>query len=318
MNTPDNLPVDVDEQRSWLLAHKDLSGLSWPALATQMGLKSGTISVFATGKYQGDNDRIARDIFRFRQKLTSQADLALDAPIIPGYFDTPTSRRVQSTLLWGQRGRMVAMAMGPGTGKTTALLNFRDAMSNVWVVTMSPSSAGVNNMCIKVLEALGEKGARGSSQSLSARIRERLTGTGGLLAFDEAQHLSVPALEEIRSWHDETGVGIALLGNETVVSRIEGGQRKAIFAQLYSRISMRHVQALPLKEDAEALAAAWEVTEERQVRYIVKQASMPGGLRGVTMMMELATVIANGDREPRTLSHLTDAWAQLTSRPLGA
>lgn len=318
MNNPDSLPVDADEQREWLVEHKRVTGASWSQLATQTGIASGTLSVFAGGKYAGDNDRVARDIFRFRQHLASQADLAFDAPEIPLFFETPTSRRLQALLTFAQRGRIVAAAAGPGIGKTITIRAYRDAMPNVWLVTMAPSCAGVNNMGIEVLAALGEKDARGSSQALSRRIKDRIVGSGGLLVFDEAQHMSEKAIEEARSWHDATGIGIAFFGNETVLSRIEGGSRKAAFAQLYSRVGMRHIQNLPLADDARALARAWDVDDEKQERFIVAKSQTPGGLRTVTMMMEVATIIAASERQARCLAHLQDAWAQLVSRPIAA
>jgi DNA transposition AAA+ family ATPase len=318
MNNPENLPVDVTEQREWLLEHKRVAGSSWTALASQTGIPHGTLSVFAGGKYQGDNERLAREIYRFRQHLSTQADLAMEAPDVPEYYETPTARRLQSLLTWAQRGRIVAAATGPGCGKTKALRNYRDAMSNVWLVTGKPSCSGVNNMQIEVLAALGERAARGSMQVLSQRIRDRVRNTGGLLAFDEAQELSERALNEIRSWHDDTGIGIALFGNETVIARIEGGNRRAAFAQLYSRIGMRLVQNLPLADDARALADAWEVHDQKQTDFIIKKSQQPGGLRTVTMMMELATMVASSEKRDRELSHLQDAWAQLVSRPLAA
>ncbi|MFM9673702.1 AAA family ATPase, partial [Streptomyces galilaeus] len=73
-----------------------------------------------------------------------------------------------------------------------------------------------------------------------------------LLIIDEAQHLSEKAIEEIRSWNDKVGLGIALFGNVKVLRRIEGGGRDDAFAQLYSRLSMRMIRPLPLQADAVA------------------------------------------------------------------
>jgi DNA transposition AAA+ family ATPase len=318
MNSPENAPVDVTEQREWLNEHKRVTGSSWTQLAAQTGIPPGTISVFAGGKYQGDNDRLARDIARYRQHLNVQRELAMEAPEVPDYFETTTSRQVQSMLSFAHRGRMVIVSTGPGCGKTKAAHNYRDAMSNVWMVTMAPSCSGINSMQIEVLAALGERDARGSMQQLSRRIRDRVRNTSGLLIFDEAQHLLDRTIDEIRSWHDETGVGVAFLGNETVLARIEGGHRRAAFAQLYSRIGMRLIRNLPLHEDARALADAWEVHEGKQVEFIVKKSQQPGGLRTVTMMLELATMVAASERRDRELTHLQEAWAQLVSRPLAA
>lgn len=318
MNNPDNAPVDVKEQREWLLEHKEVTGSSWTTMSAQTGIAPGTISVFAGGKYAGDNERIAREIVRYRQHLNIQRELAMEAPEVPDYFETATSRSIHSLLSFAHRGRIVIVATGPGCGKTKTARNYREATSNAWMATMAPSCAGINSMQIELLAALGERDARGSMQQLSRRIRDRIRNTNGLLIFDEAQHLLDRSIDEIRSWHDDTGVGVAFLGNETVLARIEGGHRRAAFAQLYSRIGMRLIRNLPLAEDARALAEAWDVHDDKQVGFIVKKSQQPGGLRTVTMMMELATMVAAGERRDRDLSHLQEAWAQLVSRPLAA
>ncbi|MEO5774908.1 MAG: AAA family ATPase [Sphingomicrobium sp.] len=315
MNNPENLPLDVQEQIEWLLEHKQLASASWTILAQQTGIAAGTLSVFAGGKYQGDNERVAREVFRYRQHLQTQAELNVEAPDIPPFYLAPTAKKLQSMFAWGQRGRIVICALGPGCSKTTTAENYRDCMSNVWLITGKPSCAGLNNMQIEVLAALGERDARGTGQALSRRIRDRIANSNGLLIFDEAQHFHERAIEEIRSWHDATGIGVALIGNYNVLARIEGGNRSAAFAQLYSRVSMKLVQNLPTTSDARTLAEAWAVEDQKQTDFIVRMSQRPGGLRTLTMMMELATMVATSERRPRELSHLQEAWAQLASRP---
>jgi DNA transposition AAA+ family ATPase len=292
MNNPENNPVEVQEQRDWLLEHKTVTGSSWTQLGAVTGIPPGTLSVFATGKYQGDNERIARDILRFRQHLNVQRELAMEAPEVPDYFETRTSRQVQALLSYAHRGRITVAATGPGCGKTKAAENYRDSMSNVWMATMRPSTAGINSDADRAAgQARRARRTWFDAAAVAANLRPR-PHTNGLLIFDEAQHLLDRTIDEIRSWHDETGVGVAFLGNETVLARIEGGHRRAAFAQLYSRIGMRLIRNLPLAEDARALADAWAVYDPKQVEFIVKKSQQPGGLRTVTMMMELATMVA--------------------------
>jgi DNA transposition AAA+ family ATPase len=318
MTDPEKTPVDVAEQREWLMAHKTSTNMSWSEISRQVGVPQGTLSQFGSGGYRGDNDRIAKDIFRFRQQLAAQAQIQVEAPEVPAYIETPTSRRIYSLLAWAQRGRMTMIAMGPGTGKSITCRHYADCMSNVWMATMAPSTAGVNTMQVELLAVMGERDAKGSPQALTRRIRERIVGSRGLILIDEAQHLSEKAVEEIRSWHDATGIGIALVGNESVVARVEGGSRRAAYAQLFSRIGMRHTQNLPLAQDARELAAAWGIEDEKLVAFVAQKSQMPGGLRGVTMMLELAHMLAASERRAVEVVHLQDAWAQLVSRPLAA
>lgn len=314
MINPENLPIDIEGERSWLNSHKQATNMSWSQLAPRIGVPQGTLSPFALGSYAGDNARIAEAVYRYRQTLTAQAELAVELPEPPAFYETPTSRQIAAMLKMAQRGRMVVIAGGPGGSKTKTVRQYQSAMANVWVATMKPSTAGVNTMQIKVLEALGETSAKGTPLALSTKIESIVRNTGGLLIIDEAQHTSEKALEEIRGWHDETGIGIALVGNEEVLTRLTLGNKRDAFARLSSRISHRMIFAGPAPEDALALADAWSVSDDTMRAFIVDIARKPGGLRTCTMMMETACMLAVGDGVALSLGHMQDAWAHLAAQ----
>ncbi|WP_242415061.1 AAA family ATPase [Sphingomonas panni] len=314
MINPENLPIDIEAERSWLNSHKQATSMSWSQLAPRIGVPQGTLSPFALGSYAGDNARIAETVYRYRQTLTAQAELAIELPEPPDFYETPTSRQIGTMLKMAQRGRMVVVAGGPGASKTKTIRQYQSAMANVWVATMKPSTAGVNTMQQKVLEAMGEIGAKGTPLALSTKIESIVRNTGGLLIIDEAQHTSELALEEIRGWHDETGVGIALVGNEDVLTRLTLGNKRDAFARLASRISQRMIFSGPTDADAVALAEAWGVTEATMQAFIVDIARKPGGLRTCTMMMETACMLAAGDGTALAITHLQDSWAHLAAQ----
>lgn len=259
--------------------------------------------------------KIAEAVFRYRQQLNQQASLSVELPDVPGYFETQTSRELTTLLTWAKRGRIVCAATGAGLGKTKTARQFQACFPNVFYAAMKPSSAGVNTMQIEVLKAMGERSPKGTPQALSQRIVEIARNTHlPLLIIDEAQHLSEKAIEEIRSWNDEAGLGIALFGNIKVLRRIEGGGRDDAFAQLYSRLSMRMVRPLPLQADAIALAEAWKIFDDALIQQVVRIAMYPGGLRGATMSLEIASMIAAAERRPLAVDDLQSAWAQLSTR----
>lgn len=316
MNDPSATPVDIEEQRNWLIDHRRQINASWAELAKRTGIAQGTISQFGSDRgYAGDEQKVAEQVYRYRQLLASQAAIEVEAPEAPGFFETETSKQLTNMLGWAQRGRVVVAAMGPGTGKTSTARQYQACYPNVCLATMSPSTAGVNNMQIEVLEALGEKDPVGTPQKLSKRIRD-IVGKMRLplIVLDEAQHLSEKALEEIRSWNDATGVGIALFGNIGVLQRLEGGNRRDTFAQLFSRVSLRVVRPLPLTADIDTMAQAWNIHDEKLKAYLRRVCMKPGGLRSGTMALELASMIAASERRPLAIENLQDAWAQLSSR----
>ncbi|MBY0393076.1 MAG: AAA family ATPase, partial [Novosphingobium sp.] len=205
--------------------------------------------------------------------------------------------------------------VGAGLGKTQTARQFKACFPNVFYASMKPSTAGVNTMQIEVLKAMGERSPKGTPQALSQRVVEIARNSHlPLLIIDEAQHLSEKAVEEIRSWNDEAGLGIALFGNIKVLKRIEGGGRDDAFAQLYSRLSMRMVRPLPLKADAVALAQAWQIFDDALTNEVVRIAQYPGGLRGATMSLEIASMIAASERRPLQVDDLKSAWVQLSTR----
>lgn len=318
MNDPTATIIDIEEQRAWLIDHKASTGASWSELARRTDIPQGTLSQFGSAKgYTGDETKPAEGVYRFRQTLIAQAQIEIEAPEIPGYFETETSRQLGHMLRMAQRGRIVVAALGAGLGKTMSARQHAACFSNVFLATMSPSTAGVNNMQIEVLEALGERDAAGTPQKLSRRIRERVKDTkNALIIIDEAQHLSEKAFEEIRSWNDAVGVGIALFGNESVMQRLEGGNRRAAFAQIFSRVALRLVRSSPLAGDADALADAWGIHDSAVTVFLRKIVMTPGGLRGGTMALELGSMIAASEGRSLEVEHLQDAWAQLSSRPV--
>lgn len=319
MNDPSAQPIDVEEQRRWIQDHKAESGLSWKLLGGRLNISHSTLSLFAGNNYNAPGDKIAETIFRYRQTLTSQAALRAEAPEIPTYFPTETSNKLIFLLHWAQRGRIVTAALGAGLGKTTTAKHFQACNANVFMATCSPSSSGLYNMQHKVLRAMGDLDAGGNMHLLTERVLRKTRNLDlPLLIIDEAQHLTERAIEEIRHWHDETGIGVALFGNEEVQQRIDGGSRSAAFAQIFSRVSMRLVRSFPLDADVEAVLEAWRVHDQRVSAFIHQIARKPGGLRGATFTLELAMMLAMDEQAELSLSHVEDAWAQLSSRAVRA
>lgn len=322
MNDPKDQPIDAEEQRAWLEEYKRDNGLSWADIASRLGprFNKSTLSLWTAGKYNAPGEWIAEGVFRFRQTLASQAALRSKGPEVPGFFETETSAHLIYRLGWAQRGRMVVCALAAGLGKTIAAKHYQACNTNVFRVAMKPSTSGLFNMQHAVLKkALGVSGASGSTERLSSMIMDRVENlTNPLLIVDEAQHLTVKAIEEIRSWHDETGLGIALLGNESVQQKLDGGRRSPEYAQIFSRLSLHLNRSLPLAADVEAVLDAWRIQNEAVAAEIHRLALLPGTLRGVTHALELGHMLAAAEQEELALKHIKEAWTQLSSQPVPA
>lgn len=308
----------ITEQFQWLQQQREETGASWSELAQAIGIPHGTISQLTPdSRYKGNRRKYADTIALYRQTQSAQANLVADLPEKPGYFETPTGNAVMHYLHWAQRGRLVLIVTGAGLGKTMTAEDFVASNGSTFLATMTPSTSGIMSMQQRVLRALGEKRVIGSPAALSEMICEKVRGRKyATIVIDEAQHLSIKALEEIRSWHDETGVGIAIMGNERVQQSIDGVARAADFAQIFSRVGLRLIRPRAVAGDAEALAAAWGVTDEKMIEFLREIVGKPGALRGATFALEVAHMLAMAQGSPVTLQHLKKAWSQNSARAL--
>lgn len=300
-----NSPSEV-EARAWLASHKDECNLSWQQIAKLTDVASSTLSLFSSGKYVGNTAQVAAKVLAYRDRCAAQ--IATEAPKAPKWYDTPTADRLTALLNWAQSGEIVLIVTTPGIGKTKVAQRFAERDPNVWLATMSPSTDSVATMAIEVGEMLGLGELRGSPQQMSRHIKGRMRGKSGLLIIDEAQELTDKALNELRSWHDQTNVGIALMGNESVVGQMEG--RKSALAQISSRFSIRHVQVAPLPGDLEALLDAWHISDVEQRKFLSRVGRMPGALREVTHTIKIAAMTACGNGDELSLEHLRGAACQ--------
>lgn len=311
MTNPDDMPIDLDDMIAWIVEYKERHGLSWEALGKASGIPGGTLGPVCNGNYGGDHAEQARRIFRFKQQVESQEARQLAALERPRHIDTPTARRIQFLLEIAQMGRITVGALGPGTGKTITAETYTHSMSNnVWLVTMRQSTRTVSAMIGQVLTAMNMAKSGWATQR-STQVIEHVRGRQGLIIVDEANHLEWAAFEELRGWHDETGVGICLLGNEELILRIRGGANRHAYARLNSRIANYHVQDLPIEGDVTAYLDAMDIIEPDLRRPLIEKGLSPGhgGLREVQQILESAKMLSIADGTHLTTEHVRDAMS---------
>ena len=163
---------------------------------------------------------------------------------VDNYIPTSISEDVCKLIRYCQIEKgMVIIHGDAGIGKTKGAEKFvRENPAASVYIQATPSIGTLGNLLKVVARALKVPESR-NKLDLMLSIREKLEGTNKVIIIDEAQHLQLRALEEIRAWADpnpitgQPGVGIALIGNTEVYARMVGKQ-EARFAQLFSRIRM--------------------------------------------------------------------------------
>lgn len=284
--------------------------LTQTQLAREIGVSGSALNQWLAGVYAGDNPaieaklRIWVDAYHSRRRSSSQM------PAAPEWVATPTGQRIISALAYAQvAGDIAIIYGGAGVGKTSAIRHYALGALNVWHVTMTPASASVVTALEEICAAIGIN-EQGGAARLHRAIVRRVRSTGGLIVIDEAQHLSTAALDQIRSIHDATGIGIALVGNTEVYARMTGGSRAAYLDRLYSRIGKRvHVRG-STADDVAAMIDAWRVDKSCRAT-LADIARRPGALRALTKVLRLAGMHALAEDKSVGAEHVARAWREL-------
>lgn len=304
---------DVRERCTALLTSV---GIGRPEAAREAGIAYATFSAWLTGTYSGRNDRVTEQVLRWMEAREQREATRSALPEAPRFIATPTAEAITAVLLHARAAAdMVVVSGPPGIGKTSAACAFARRTPNVWKFVANPLLRSPRAAMEELARMAGIMNERGMA-NLHRAIVTRMRGTGGMIIVDEANHLSSEALDQLRSVHDEAEVGLALLGNAIVFSRLEGGgSRQAEFAQLFSRVGMRltnlkdHRARLP--GDIDAILNAWEITDPAARKMLHAVGRKPGALRNLRKTIPLAHMLAGAERQPMAARHVTMAWQRL-------
>jgi hypothetical protein len=321
MNDPQEIPVNVEDMIDWLDQYRRRTGKSWNQIGKLSGMPTGTISLFGTGKYLGDNEKVARRVMAFRQKVDSQEQRTNTVLATPDFVETETARRVLILLEMAQMGRIVCAAMGSGTSKTMAAEHFKKCMGeSVYLVTLRKTTGGVTTMIRQVMRAMRLRPDSNGRAACSEQIMDHVRNARATIIFDEANHMDLDSIEEARAWHDDTKVGIALLGNEELAFRIRGGRRSHQYARLARRIAKFYVQDLLTEADIGAFLDAMNIDDARTRRLLVQVGTAPGhgGLGEVQQILEMAHMLAIGEDKALEFDHVQAASGSRVTQILRA
>jgi DNA transposition AAA+ family ATPase len=261
-------------------------------VAKESGISTATLNQWLSGKYSGDNEGVDNKLRIWLEADQARRAAGSSMPVAPGFQHTPTAQRILGTLAYAQMANDIVVTYGgAGLGKTTTCEFYQGSSPNVWIVTMTPSTAGVVTALEEICDALS-LAPGGGARKMTKAICRRVRNTNGLLIIDEAQHLSVPALDEIRSIHDATNIGIALVGNDGVFARMAGGRNAQQLDRLYSRVGKRLSLRQSTEADIIAMISAWGINDAKCRSTLIDIARKPGALRTLNKTLRLASMHA--------------------------
>ncbi|WP_243032977.1 AAA family ATPase [Vibrio cincinnatiensis] len=276
-------------------------------LAKEISAAPATLSQVLNGKYPADPSAI---INKLEKWLALRQERIATPNVNPGFVMTETAKLITSDLTYAQVTESIVVIFGAsGVGKSETLREYKRRNNNVWMITASPSRSSLTECLYEIALELGLDDAPRRKGPLSRVIRQRLDKSEGLVIIDEADHLDYPTLEELRILQEETGIGMAFVGNNKVYTQLTGGRRNEDFARLFSRIAKKRGLHKTRQADVRSIANAWQIMTEKEMGLMLQISERPGGLRLLTKTLKLSAMYAQGKTITEAL--LRKAFAEL-------
>ncbi|STO59194.1 DNA transposition protein [Canicola haemoglobinophilus] len=298
------------------------TGATQTRIAKEAGLSAGALSAYLSESYKGNIEEVEAKLTAYFERLAQKLREFIEAP---SFIETKTATQIFSTLRFAQNANVLAIIHGAsGVGKTQAAREYRRRYNNVWVVTASPSRSSLSEILYEIALEVGISDAPRRKGTLSRLIARKIKGTEGLLIVDEADHLPYEALEELRLLQEKitnesdigSGVGLVLIGNDKVYTRIKGGINPAHeYGRLWSRNAKRTSIQKTKQADTKAVAEAWGLRDNQEVLEVMQRITETGGgLRILTHTLRLAGMVAKGSNRLIDADLITQARAELLGK----
>jgi len=132
-----------------------------------------------------------------------------------------------SMTIWGlldyiRKRRAVSMIYGDsGVGKTKSVVEWAKDKSDVILLTARPTLSTTKEIMKSLAEELKTK-TTGTQGDIARGVIKKLKGTDKMIIVDEAQQLTIKAIDELRSLNDdlETRTTVVLVGNHPLYEKI--------------------------------------------------------------------------------------------------
>ena len=216
---------------------------------------------------------------------------------------------------------MAVIVGGPGVGKTQTVTHHAAKSKATWVITVHESTRDLFPCLAQLAKEIDARNPNTGTGPLREAILDRLDtiarhyGLKMLLIFDEAHKLEDAALEEIRSLYDEIEIGIALVGDRSLLSRwgSKSPERRSSWAQLVSRVTHMMDIPFPLPEDIDALCDHLGPVTTGARKLLIREVEAGGDLRTASGLIKIGRKRAgNGAIEA---SHIETAMQLRGARP---
>lgn len=266
--------VTNEEALAWVREYMQQKGLSQAEISKKLNLSPATVSGYLSGKYPNP-ERVTEKV---AELMSMQAQKSL-APQAPEFVETTVTQMVKQAISYAHLRGVVSVAYGDaGVGKTTAVQQYLQENQLAIGIEIIPTYASLTGVNELLADELGSR--ERTDRKITKDIISKLKGSGRVIIVDEAQHLTVRAIEHLRSISDSTGIGICFVGNESIYTKLLG-THKSEYAQLFSRIGVRKMVTTTTntREDMERIFGRYGMDEDSmKILYQISRTNY--GLRG--------------------------------------
>lgn len=293
------------EARNMLNAFMKESGKSQRQISKETGLSTSVISQYLDNSYTGNNDKVESTIIQYLSVSKERLNGVQTAQFYKELYNT---KEVLFTCMHAHIKNDITLVCGAaGAGKTTALEYYCKNNPGVIMVTSNSCASSATAILSLIVEKLGKK-VTYSRSALMKELIEQLSDTNRLIIIDEADHLTLNALQAIRNLNDQAKVGIVLSGNDKIYNQMLTSKHGYEFDQIRTRIIVR--KRVFNDYTVEELNSIFPTLNDECLGFMLELSSEES-LRTAIKILEIASEYAEGMGRTVTLKDLRATKKQL-------
>lgn len=237
--------VDLNQVREELEIFLKVQNVSQAALSRALGISGASISTFRKGEYKGNNEELGRKIKLYLDDYANKNKRGTKKESVQVY-ESHDKQMADFVINEAVRDKEIAIIVGcAGSGKSTIAKDYASCHPNAILIEATLHSTArviLDELC----ERLHISGGRNLHEKVIL-IAKELKRRDVVILIDEAEHLSVRALEDLRRIWDFSSCPLILFGTEILLKNLIG--KNGELRQLYSRIGGKwHMKGLSQEE----------------------------------------------------------------------
>ncbi|MFV0342751.1 MAG: AAA family ATPase [Anaerocolumna sp.] len=288
-----------------LASFMEQSKKSQRQISKETGLSTSVISQFLDGTYNGNNEKVCTAI---KQYLTVSKERLNNVQGVAFYQELYNTKEVLYTCKYAHIKNDITLIAGDaGAGKTTALEYYKNQNVGVIMVTANSCTTSATAILKLIAEQIGKQMDYRRSVLMNELVTQ-LKESNRLIIIDEADHLTLQALQAVRNLNDQAKVGIVLSGNDKIYRQMLTGQKGHEFDQIRTRIIVR--KRVENNYTVEEMQHIFQGVSESCLSFLIEISNYES-LRTAIKLYEIALEFAETKKEAISLKVLKETRKQL-------